>query len=427
MRKMKKNQLVKMCSGISMVLTVGMQLLSCGISKEPPLQATNRAKDVKVQKVSGMTADEKFIDGYGNFGIELFKKTWNSSADKNVLVSPLSVELALAMTANGADGETKKQMETTLAKGLLIEELNQYLYDYCENQSKEQLKIANSIWIREDKELAQMEESFLEKAVSFYDASIYEAPFDNQTVTDINRWVEHKTDGMIEEVINEINETARLYLINALCFEGEWEDAYETNQIHDGTFTNIKDEKQTVSMMYSQENYYLESENATGFIKHYKGRNYSFVALLPEEGMELEEYIQSLDGLELQEMLKNAEGKSVDVAIPKFEYDYSVLMKDILKEMGMEQAFDLQKADFSKMGTSNPDGLHIGEVIHKTYVKVDELGTKAGAATVVEMEDGSAMIDFEEVILDRPFVYMIMDNEANLPVFIGTVTDFEMK
>lgn len=421
---MKKNHLLKTFCGIFMVFLTGGQLLSCGISKEPALQATNRVKDVKVQKVSGMTADEKFIEGYGNFGIELLKRTWESSENKNVLISPLSVELALAMTANGADGETKSQMEKVLAEGLLIEELNQYLYDYCENQSKEQLKIANSIWIREDKELVQMEESFLEKAVSFYDASIYEAPFDNQTVTDINQWVEHKTDGMIEEVIRDIDETARLYLINALCFEGEWQDVYEANQISDGTFTNIEGEKQTVSMMYSTESYYLENEKATGFIKHYKDRKYSFVALLPEEGMKLEEYIQSLDGLELQEMLENAEEKPVDVALPKFEYDYSVLMKDILKEMGMEQAFDLQKADFSKMGTSNPDGLHIGEVLHKTYIKVDELGTKAGAVTVVEMDCGSAMIDFEEVILDRPFVYMIMDNEANLPVFIGTVTDF---
>ncbi len=395
-----------------------------GLSGIDNIQAKNLMKDVKTKTVSGKEADEKFEEACLDFSLELFRKSLEDSEKKNLLISPLSVQLALAMTANGADGETKSQMEDVLAKGMTIEELNKYLYAYRECKDKSQLKIANSIWFRDDEQKIQVEESFLETNASYYDAGIFEAAFDEQTVADINQWISKNTDGMIENMLEELDENSVMCLINALAFEGEWAEVYNTDQIFDGIFTTQEGEEQKVSMMSSSENYYLENENSTGFIKNYKDGKYSFVALLPKEGMSLEEYVAGLDSKTLQTTLDNVQNKMVFANLPKFSYEYSVSMEKILKTMGMEAAFDTKEADFSKLGTSNEGNLYIGEVLHKTFITVDELGTKAGAATIVEIyTEGAALEEPKIVHLDRPFFYMIWDNENNLPVFMGTVTD----
>ena len=178
--------------------------------------------------------------------------------------------------------------------------------------------------------------------------------------------------------------------------------------------------------MYSTEAVYLEDENATGFIKYYKGHKYAFVAMLPDEDVSLSEYISSLDGKAIRDMLQNPQHYStVHTAIPKFETEYDVEMSDILSSMGMSDAFDTEKADFSNLGTSSAGNIFISRVLHKTYISVGEKGTKAGAVTVIETTDGASAIVGEPkyVYLDRPFVYMLIDCENNLPFFIGAMTD----
>lgn len=180
--------------------------------------------------------------------------------------------------------------------------------------------------------------------------------------------------------------------------------------------------------MYSNEHRYLEDENATGFIKYYKDMSYGFAALLPNEDVSINEYVASLTGDKLHTMLNNCKNTSVETAIPKFDSEYDVEMSDILKTMGMPIAFDEEDADFSKLGTSTDGNISISRVLHKSFISVHEKGTKAGAATVVEMKNGSAMIkpdDVKKVYLDRPFVYMIIDCETNIPIFIGTVMDVD--
>mgnify|MGYP001087843358 FL=1 len=155
-------------------------------------------------------------------------------------------------------------------------------------------------------------------------------------------------------------------------------------------------------------------------MKYYADGKYAFAALLPEEGMTLEEYAATLTGERLREILRNPVSAQVSAAIPRFRSEYGADMRDMLREMGMSQAFD-GNADFSGIGSSPEGNLFISRVLHKTYMAVDENGTRAGAATAVEMRAEGAMEDIKVVHLDRPFLYLIIDCRESLPIFMGTV------
>ena len=358
-----------------------------------------------------------------DFAIRLFKASEVSG--KNTLISPLSVLCALAMTANGAEEETLAQMEDVL--GMTTAELNLYLYSYMQNLpqgEKYKLSLANSIWFTEDERFT-VNQSFLQTNADYYGADIYKAPFDKQTLKDINNWVKQNTDDMIPEILDKIPDEAIMYLVNALAFEAEWMEIYEKQQVRDGKFTKEDGTKQNVEFMYSTEGTYLEDENAIGFKKYYKGGKYAFVAMLPNEGVSVSEYIVSLTGESLNALLSNPQYGTVHTSMPKFETEYTVEMAEILKGMGMTEAFDMYNADFEGLGTSTAGNIYISRVLHKTFISVGEKGTKAGAATVVEMADGAAAEPQEpkEVYLDRPFVYMLIDCENNIPFFIGTMMD----
>ena len=356
------------------------------------------------------------------FSVRLFQESREEG--ENTLVSPLSVLCALAMTANGARGETMAQMETLF--GMPISELNEYLYVYTQalpEGKTYQLNLANSLWIRDDGRI-QVEEDFLRTNATWYDAGVYQAPFDNSTVKDINAWVSENTDGMIDHVLDRVPEETVLYLINALCFEAQWKNIYYEHQVRDGVFTTEEGDARDVELMYSNEYQYLEDDKAAGFMKFYDDEAYAFVALLPNEGVRLRDYIASLTGENLRTMLSNVQDTKVETAIPKFQSEYTVEMKEILQTLGMTDAFDPEQADLSGIGETSTGLLYINQVLHKTYIAMDEQGTKAGAATVVATGEGAAPpTEVKTVYLDRPFLYLIVDREAGLPVFMGTVTD----
>ena len=177
-----------------------------------------------------------------------------------------------------------------------------------------------------------------------------------------------------------------------------------------------------VEMMSGSEYSYLEDENATGFLKYYKDANFAFAAILPNESISVNEYIDSMTGESLQKMLTNVQHTKVKTKMPKFKYEYKINMNEMLKALGVKDAFVPGTADFSKLNTVEEALTHIGLVLHKTFIQVDERGTKAGAATLVAMAAGAALEpEPKYVTLDRPFIYAIIDRETNLPVFIGTV------
>ena len=397
----------------AMLLAVAMLLNIVGCET---VMATNLTENLTRETVMGKPTDEAFLFSQMQFAAKLFRESAKESEYENTLISPLSVMLALAMTANGAEGMTKEEMETVLG-GLPMEELNEYLYTYISSLSEE-VKTANSIWFK-DGDMNPKQE-FLQTNKNYYDAEIFSAPFDHSTVKQINGWVKDNTDGMIDKILEEINGNALMYLVNALTFEAQWSVPYEKNQVHEAVFTGLDGKDYNVEMMCGEEYSYMESENATGFLKNYKDNNYQFAAFLPKEGVDFADFVDSLTADTVSQMLKNAMGHVI-TGLPKFEYDYSLTMNDVLKTLGMESAFSANDADFSDIA----DDLYIGNVLHKTYICVDTKGTKAGAVTSVGLCGSAAVTKPKEVILDRPFVYMIVDKGTNLPVFIGTVTNFD--
>ncbi|MBQ3637609.1 MAG: serpin family protein, partial [Clostridia bacterium] len=352
--------------------------------------------------------------------------TYRRREVENTLVSPLSVLGALAMTANGAKGETREEMETVL--GMDTGELNRYFSGLMPEEDKTEkgprFHLANSVWFTDGGGF-EADGDFLETVEKYYRAGVFEAPFDEGTLREINGWVKENTDGMIPEILDRIPPDAVMYLVNALAFDGEWTEPYKEHLVDPGTFTREDGTKTEAVFMRSRENLYLESDVAVGFVKPYKGGKYAFAALLPKEGFTVSDCIVSLDGKKLTDLLASAAVTPVEAALPKFETGSSFELSEVLALMGMPTAFDPVNADFSGLGTGAGQNLYISRVLHKTFISVAEQGTKAGAATAVEMAKNAAL-PLEEpkrVILDRPFVYMLIDCETNIPFFLGALTD----
>lgn len=415
---MKKNRICLIAISLLLVCTTAINLTGCATK----IQAKSLMDGIKPNEV-------KTLDDLGSqnvivtdFAIRLLQATEKSG--ESTLISPLSVLSALAMTANGAEEETLKQMEAVF--GMTREELNLYLYSYIKTLSqgdKYKLSLANSIWFTDDESFT-VSRDFLQVNADYYGADIYETSFNKQTCKDINNWVKQKTNKMIPKILDQVSSDAVMYLVNALAFEAEWSDIYLENQVRAGKFTNQEGTQRDVEFMYSSEYTYLEDEKATGFMKYYDGGKYAFVALLPNAGISVSEYIASLDGESLNTLLMNRQSASIYTSIPKFKSEYTVDMSEILNTMGMTDAFDSQKADFGSIATSGAENIYINRILHKAYISVDERGTKAGAATVVEALNGSGPCSIN-IYLDRPFIYMLIDCENNIPFFIGTVMDIQ--
>jgi len=402
----------------TLMLSFILLLTSSGCSQKAAADGDDLMNDIKPESVEQIDSyvEEDNIAAI-DFSLELFKM---NLLCQNTLISPVSVLSALGMTANGAREATLSQMEDVF--GLPTEKINQLLNLYMRNlpdEDKLKVSMANSIWFREGGRI-DVKKDFLQTNANYYNAGIYRSPFDETTLKAINDWVSTETDGMIQDILDEIPDEAVMYLINALSFDAEWETIYNENAIQEELFNADDGTTQKVDMMYSEETQYIEDEGAKGFIKNYAGGDYAFVAILPPEDLHLSAYISGLTGEKLQSLIKNAETTTVNTKMPKFTTEYSVEMSDILIMMGMEDAFDEYKADLKDLGTAEGN-LYISRVIHKTKIEVDEKGTKAGAATVVEVSEESAAIEEPKTVyLDRPFMYLIVDKESYLPLFIGT-------
>jgi len=420
------------------VIRYGKRIISILLAGILLLQLTACAKvhsadltdGVTPRTVSEQKADEAFIAAMADFAVKLFQNRLladGESEGENVLMSPLSVMLALAMTANGAEGETQAEMESLLGGGLSIEELNGYLHTYMDDlpsSRDSKLQIPNSIWFRDAAEFT-VEPDFLQVNADYYGAEIRKEPFDESTVGKINGWVEDHTDSMIKEIIREISPDTMMYLINALAFDAKWEEEYEKHNVYDHPFTSWSGETYDVTMMSSTESWYLDDGSAVGFVKPYKGGHYSFAALLPNEGVDIEDYMASMNGEKLLETINSAMSATVIAGLPEFTCEDDTLLNRELEKLGMPLAFDAERANLSGLGHSSDGNLYIGQVLHKTFISVDRQGTKAAAVTAVEITTECAVepVDVYYVTLDRPFVYMIVDNATGLPVFIGAAMD----
>ena len=410
---MKGKQFLAALLAAASVFTVS----GCAAGAASVRDLTKGAKNAQTQTLYDTSAVQDTAAALTGFGAKLLQ---NEMQEENPLVSPLSVASALSMTANGAVGETKTQMEQTL--GADTGSLNAYFSVLQASLGNDkQLKAANSIWMK-DTDTLHVEDAFLQQNADSYAAELYSAPFDDSTKTAINDWVSKQTDTMIPEILDEIPDGAVMYLVSALAFDAKWDRPFKSYEVWDGAFTARNGQEQTGDFLHGAVGQYLSDEHAEGFLKPYADGKYAFAVLLPDETTSIENYVNQLTGERLHAILASPIDESVEIALPKFKAEFSAELSGNLKALGMTDAFDGEKADFTALGTSDEGNIYISRVLHKTFLQVDEEGTKAAAATAVEATTESAALYPHSVLLNRPFVYMIVDLETGLPIFLGALT-----
>ena len=415
----------KSLKAISLILGICILFTGCA-GKKAYEDETNSSYEPLFEdlKQNNPPADANLLSdtrySIADFGLSMLQYSINLN-DTNPMVSPISILSALGMLSNAAVGETRDDMETAMQ--MSVPELNSYLYSYIQSlpTTENNFHLANGIWWNSDS-TSDLNPDFLQTIYDYYGPNIFAGIFDDNTDDEINSFVDENTLGMIPNIINDLDPSASMVLVNALAFEGSWKNAYEEYDIQDGrSFTNIDGTTSDVTMLCMTENRYITMDNAQGFIKYYAGDEYAFVALLPNEGVDFNQFVSGLSGESLITAIESASSESVQTALPKFTSEYTTLLNEPLAALGMGSVFECP--DFSGMMVDGKQfNVPIDKVIHKTYIDVNEDGTRAAASTAIVVDETAEFGDEASVILDRPFVYAIIDTATCTPVFLGTVT-----
>ena len=358
-----------------------------------------------------------------NSSLEIFSSFADGKKDENILVSPVSVLMALGMVENGAHGDTLAQMEEAL--GVDANEIAVWAEDYI-NSADEHLMLANAVWFKESKDF-DINEVYKERIASAFKGEVNMASFDQSTVDEINGWCDKKTNGLIKKLVDTLSAETRAVLVNATYFKADWLEKYTDGAVsEDEKFTACDGSEQKATMLCSSgKDVYYSDEYACGFKKPYNG-GYYFLAILPDKGVDVMDYAEGLDAETFKAFLGNEKKAVLSTKIPEFSYEYDEKSAiEALTSMGIEDVFNPDKADLSLMGKVDTN-LFISKIIHKTRIKLDRNGTEAAAVTGVVIEKATAMPDQEqlenkEIFLDRPFIYAICDSKTDIPVFIGVV------
>jgi serine protease inhibitor len=361
------------------------------------------------------------------FGFDLFQQLRRQDANKSVFFSPLSVTVALAMTYNGAAGETKNAMARALKiEGMSRGELNHASHDMLKDlkgsDPKIELAIANSLWARSG---VRFNESFLADNRAFYSAEISTLDFSSpQAAETINRWVSASTKGKISKIIDNIDPQKVMFLINAVYFKGQWQKRFEKTLTKDQPFYLPGGQKKPVPMMAQSGNYlYHRGDKFQAVNLPYGEGGVSLYLFLPDKGSSLDEFLKGLSFQKWEEWINNFNDTPGDVKLPRFKLDYEETLNDSLKAVGMGVAFNPREADFS--GIRPERDVFISEVKHKAVVEVNEEGTEAAAVTSVGVTTTSIREPRERFsfVADRPFLMAIRDSKTGAILFMGAVME----
>lgn len=376
-----------------------------------------------------LTAQEAKVVASGNtLGLQLIQGLQEANPETNIFISPLSISMALGMTLNGAEGQTRAEMEEALTlAGLSVAEINDAyrgLMDLLPGLDRKVIfEIANSIWYRDT---FDAEQAFLETNQTYFDAEVQALDFNAPTAPGtINAWVDEKTKGKIEEIIQgPIDPLVMMYLVNAVYFNGSWRYAFDSDETRPGFFTTANGTEHTVDMMR-----HVDVKLAAHFGDTYTAVDlpygdslYSMTLVMPHAGQDLSTFIGDLDQAGWDTVMRQLQPITLDFfAMPKFTLAYKETLNDVLKSLGMNDAFDNTRADFSGIHQNARGlGLHISRVLHKTFVEVNEEGTEAAAVTAVEIRAESLG---PHISIDRPFLFVIRENQTGTLLFVGTMID----
>jgi serine protease inhibitor len=358
------------------------------------------------------------------FGFNIFNELILEDKDQNIFISPFSILLALAMAYNGAVGDTSIAMADALEfSGFDLEELNTGLRDLTTSiknaDSDIELAIANSIWM----DLGfEAKEDFIERNKKYFSSEVREIDFsDAGTVDVINGWIADATRDKIEKMLDKIPYDAVMYLINAIYFKGNWTDEFDESLTSDDDFYLAGGSTRKVPMMNKREKLlYCSGDGFSGVELPYGQEKMAMYIILPDEGKSVDSVIGSLDADRWKETVQSFSEKQVILSMPKYKMEYGVkLLNDVLTNMGMGIAFSLD-ADFSGIRQD----IFISRVLHKAVIEVNEKGSEAAAATVVEMLETAAMPEEPvEFTVNRPFFFVIADDRSGSILFMGKVVE----
>ena len=374
------------------------------------------------------TVDNRVVTANTKFGFNLFNAIRKTEQNKNIFISPFSVSVALAMTLNGASGETEQAMTNTLQlQGVDSESINMgyagLRHALHTSDPKVILAIANSLWARQD---VPFKQDFLQQNTRFFGAEVSTLDFtDPNTLTTINQWVNTNTNGKIPKILDEINSDAVLFLINAIYFKGSWQTEFDPAHTRDGTFYLATGAEKQVPMMTRNGDYAFYENYEAKFqaisLPYGNGRMSMYI-FLPYRESDINTFLDSLNTENWENWVSQLREQELFLSMPKFKLEYEKTLNNPLHALGMGIAFAPGRADFSRMADLEGLGknLYIGEVLHKAVVEVNEEGTEAAAVTSIGVRATSLPPQF---IVDRPFFFAIRDNETKTALFMGTVMD----
>lgn len=372
----------------------------------------------------------RLASAYNDFGISLYNLITAENEGRNIFISPLSISIALAMTYNGASGETADEIGRILRlEGMDGEWINRSNKELLEKLGGSMegvtLDIANSIWCLEGLEFDPL---FLERTGEHYGAEARSLDFCSPGAEDvINGWVSEKTRGMIEEIVRDIDPRSILFLINAVYFKGGWKDEFDPGETREEEFHPVSGGVKRVNMMHRSGTFrYRSGEDYQAAGIPYGDGRMSMYIFLPDSASSLEEFHRNLPEEDWPGWLGTFRRRKGSIAMPRFRAEFETGIKALLARLGMERAFDRKDADFSGMVIRGPQEAWINEILHKAVVEVTEKGTEAAAVTSVNIV-GAAFTPEEPfaMVLDRPFFFAIRDNETRMILFMGSIVDPE--
>jgi len=372
------------------------------------------------------SSELKLVESDNSFGLKLFKEINAKERGSNVFISPLSISMALGMTYNGSAGSTEEAMRTTLEFGdLSMGEINQSYKSLIELlkgiDTDVEFNIANSIWYRDD---YIFEQDFFERCSDYFDARVSGLDFSqNEAAKDtMNNWVDENTNGKIEEIVDYVDpEYDIMFLINAIYFNGNWTYRFDEEDTKDDIFHLPGGSTKECKMMKVESAFKYFGDSILQAIDiPYGNGNYSMTVVLPEEGKDIDLLIEGFTQEKWDGWVDGFYEINLTLLLPKIKLEYEIKdsLEKSLKDLGMEIAFDPEEADFT--GMYEPGDIYIDRIIHKTFLKVDEEGTEAAAATVVGV--GTTGIGLT-MHINRPFLFVIRENHSGTILFIGKIVD----
>jgi serpin B len=391
------------------------------ISPSSSIAATPNQNQRKPERDRKLNLDTRLIEASNRFSFNLFDRIAKKETNKNIFISPLSISLALSMTYNGARGETQNAMAKTLeAQGIAISEVNHFnrmLQESLLSSDKgTEISIANSLWASKDVSLKQ---SFIDDNKIFYQAKLSNLNFsDRNAVTLINDWVKQQTKGKISKIIEETDRNTVIILVNAIYFKSAWKKPFEESKTKPKPFTlddgtKIQHPAMTQSGFYR----YLDTPQFQAIRLPYRSTRFSMDIFLPKSTANLTEFQKQLTAKNWQVWSDKFVKREGLIQIPKFKIEYRIDLVGTLKNMGMQIAFS-SAADFRNLSTER---IFITEVIHKTFVDVNEKGTEAAAVTLVNIARGLGSPEDFQMIVDRPFFFAISDQRTGTILFMGAI------